>query len=372
MGLRDENGGFVFDSAMLRKQANLPSEFLWPQEDLVEAQEELNEPLIDLGGFKRGDEVETARAAELLSKACSEHGFFQVTNHGIDATIIQAAHNEIDTFFNMPLDKKLSLRKKPGSLNANGYSGAHAHRFSSKLPWKETYTLLHHENDPSNPNIIVDYCKSVMGEDFEHTGWICQRYCNALKELGLLITELLAISLGVDRFHYRNFFEDCVSMMRCNYYPPCQNPGLTFGTGPHCDPNSLTILHQDQVGGLEVFSNNKWKAIRPEPGALVVNIGDTFMALCNGRYKSCLHRAMVNRNLERKTIAFFLSPREDRVVRPPQELVSPEEPRKYPDFTWPEFWEFSQKHYRSDVTTIDNFIKWKLSSKPSGTFTSTA
>lgn len=107
--------------------------------------------------------------------------------------------------------------------------------------------------------------------------WICQRYCNALKELGLLITELLAISLGVDRFHYRNFFEDCVSMMRCNYYPPCQNPGLTFGTGPHCDPNSLTILHQDQVGGLEVFSNNKWKAIRPEPGALVVNIGDTFM-----------------------------------------------------------------------------------------------
>ena len=95
-------------------------------------------------------------------------------------------------------------------------------------------------------------------------------------------------------------------------------------------------------------------------------------ALCNGRYKSCLHRAMVNRNLERKTIAFFLSPREDRVVRPPQELFSREEPRKYPDFTWPEFWEFSQKHYRSDVTTIDNFIKWKLSSKPSGTFTSIA
>lgn len=136
MVLRDENGGFIFDSAMLQKQANLPSEFLWPQEDLVQAQEELNEPLIDLGGFKRGDEVETARAAELLSKACSEHGFFQVTNHGIDATIIEAAHNEINTFFNMPLDKKLSLRKKPGSLNANGYSGAHAHRFSSKLPWK--------------------------------------------------------------------------------------------------------------------------------------------------------------------------------------------------------------------------------------------
>lgn len=89
--------------------------------------------------------------------------------------------------------------------------------------------------------------------------------------------ELLAISLGVDKLHYRRFFEDGSSIMRWNYYPPCKEPGLTLGTGPHCDPTSLTLLHQDQVGGLEVFANNKWQAIQPRPDALVVNIGDTFM-----------------------------------------------------------------------------------------------
>lgn len=89
--------------------------------------------------------------------------------------------------------------------------------------------------------------------------------------------ELLGISLGVDGLHYRRFFEDGDSIMRCNYYPPCSSANLTLGTGPHTDPTSLTILHQDQVGGLEVFADNKWRAVRPRSEAFVVNIGDTFM-----------------------------------------------------------------------------------------------
>lgn len=98
-----------------------------------------------------------------------------------------------------------------------------------------------------------------------------------MKELSLSIMELLAISLGVERKHYRKFFEDGSSIMRCNYYPPCKEAGLTLGTGPHCDPTSLTILHQDQVGGLQVFVDGKWQVVRPRPDALVINIGDTFM-----------------------------------------------------------------------------------------------
>lgn len=106
---------------------------------------------------------------------------------------------------------------------------------------------------------------------------VYQKYCEAMKDLSLVIMELLAISLGVDRGHYRRFFEDGDSIMRCNYYPPCNRANLTLGTGPHTDPTSLTILHQDQVGGLEVFVDNKWLAVRPRSEALVINIGDTFM-----------------------------------------------------------------------------------------------
>lgn len=97
-----------------------------------------------------------------------------------------------------------------------------------------------------------------------------------MKKLSLTIMEILGMSLEVDKSYYKEFFEDGSSLLRCNFYPPCQEPGQTLGTGPHCDPTALTILYQDQVGGLEVFADDLWKSVRPRPGALVVNLGDTF------------------------------------------------------------------------------------------------
>uniref|UniRef100_A0A6N2NCJ8 Fe2OG dioxygenase domain-containing protein n=1 Tax=Salix viminalis TaxID=40686 RepID=A0A6N2NCJ8_SALVM len=303
---KDETGStLVFDSSFLQKQASLPSEFIWPHGDLVHSEDELKEPVIDLEGFLKGDEAATARAAELVRTACSNHGFFQV-----DTSLIRAAHEEIDKIFKLPLDRKLSVRRKPGDVS--GYSGAHAHRYSSKMPWKETFSFGYHGDDHDSVPLS---------------------YCEAMKKVSLVIFELLAISLGVDRLNYRKFFEDGSSIMRCNYYPPCNNSALTLGTG----------------GGLQVFADNKWLAIRPRPDALVVNIGDTFMALSNGRYRSCLHRAVVNRESERRSLVFFVSPNEEKVVRPPQDLVCREGQRTYPDFTWSDLLEFTQKHYRADV-----------------------
>lgn len=98
-----------------------------------------------------------------------------------------------------------------------------------------------------------------------------------MNNLSSQIMELLAISLGVNQNHFKEFFEDNESIMRLNYYPPCQQPDQVLGTGPHCDPTSLTILHQDNVDGLQVFVDNQWHLISPNPNAFVVNIGDTFM-----------------------------------------------------------------------------------------------
>ncbi|XP_077251470.1 gibberellin 20 oxidase 2-like [Tasmannia lanceolata] len=354
---RDHNESLVFDYSSIPKQSHIPSQFIWPTSDLAVSTGELQEPLVDLKGFLRGDKEATMHAVKLIRVACQSHGFFQVINHGVDASLIQSAQGYMDTFFKLPLNHKLRAKRTPGSMW--GYVGAHADRFTSKLPWKETLSFGYHDN--GSQHVVTDYFTSVLGQDFEQTGLVYQRYCEAMKELSLVIMELLAISLGVDRLHYRKFFQDSHSIMRCNYYPPCQEPSLTLGTGPHCDPTSLTILHQDQVEGLQVFSNNIWHSIRPRPDALVVNIGDTFMALSNGRYKSCLHRAVVNRQTQRISLAFFLCPKEDKVVSPPQDLVGREGLRKYPDFTWSALLEFTQKHYRADIRTLQSFTQWLLS-----------
>ena len=79
-------------------------------------------------------------------------------------------------------------------------------------------------------------------------------------------------------------------------------------------------------------------------------------ALTNGRYKSCVHRAVVHREQERRSLAYFLSPRQDRVVRPSPLLLSAL--RLYPDFTWADLRSFTQRHYRTDTRTLDAFVRW--------------
>ncbi|KAK4477786.1 hypothetical protein RD792_017048 [Penstemon davidsonii] len=270
-----EKGVLVFNTSLLDKQSNLPTQFLWPHEDIAyAAQDELKDPPINLNGFFNGDQEAINIATKQIKIACLNHGFFQVINHGVDASLIRATHEQMDAFFKLPVSEKLAIRRKPGGLC--GYSGAHAHRFSSKLPWKETFSFTH-EHANGHGIDVVNHIKSVLGKEFEQAGGVYQKYCEAMKNLSLVILEMLALSLGVDRLYYREFFEDGSSIMRGNNYPPCKEAGLTLGTGPHSDPNSLTILHQDQVGGLEIFSENKWQAVKPRSDAFVVNIGDTFM-----------------------------------------------------------------------------------------------
>jgi gibberellin-44 dioxygenase len=73
-----------------------------------------------------------------------------------------------------------------------------------------------------------------------------EKYSEAMKKLTLSIMELLGPSLGIGKDYYRDFFQDCEYITRCNYYPCCTQPELTQGTGPHTDPVALTIPHQEE------------------------------------------------------------------------------------------------------------------------------
>uniref|UniRef100_A0A7N0V390 Fe2OG dioxygenase domain-containing protein n=1 Tax=Kalanchoe fedtschenkoi TaxID=63787 RepID=A0A7N0V390_KALFE len=353
---QQQQSPLVFDASVLSHQTQIPKEFIWPDEERPQPNlPELPVPLLDLNGFLARDAASADEAAKLVGEACEKHGIFLVVNHGVDAKLLEDACKYMDHFFELPLAVKQMAQRKAGE-NC-GYASSFTGRFSSKLPWKETLSFRF-SGVESEANIVQEYFKGKMGEDFEYIGRIYQDYCKAMSGLSLAIMELLGMSLGVGRAYFRDFFEENDSIMRLNYYPPCQKPDQTLGTGPHCDPTSLTILHQDQVSGLQVFADNEWRSVSPVADAFVVNIGDTFLALSNGRYKSCLHRAVVNSQRTRKSLAFFLSPKKDRVVRPPKQLVSPSMPRIYPDFTWPTLLEFTQKHYRSDMNTLDAFSSW--------------
>lgn len=113
-----------------------------------------------------------------------------------------------------------------------------------------------------------------------------------------------------------------------NYYPPCPNPDLTAGIGRHSDVSTITVLLQDETGGLYVRGEgDSWIHVAPIDGALVINIGDVLQIMSNDLYKSIEHKAVANRNRSRISIPLFLIPGPDALIEPlPQVLVNGDKP----------------------------------------------
>lgn len=99
-------------------------------------------------------------------------------------------------------------------------------------------------------------------------------YSKHVKRLGEIILELLSEALGLTPNYLRKLDCDKGHSLICHYYPACPEPDRTLGHARHRDPDFLTVLLQDHIGGLQVRHRNQWINVHPIEGALVINIGD--------------------------------------------------------------------------------------------------
>ena len=103
-------------------------------------------------------------------------------------------------------------------------------------------------------------------------------YSDQVYKLGVTLFELLSQALGLKFDHLNELKCAKNRLITTHYYPPCPQPELTIGTAKHSDGTFITILLQDHIGGLQVLLENKWIDVPPQPGALIVNIGDLLQA----------------------------------------------------------------------------------------------
>uniref|UniRef100_M1DKX9 Oxidoreductase n=1 Tax=Solanum tuberosum TaxID=4113 RepID=M1DKX9_SOLTU len=114
-----------------------------------------------------------------------------------------------------------------------------------------------------------------------------------------------------------------------SYYPPCPNPSITIGARQHCDGSCITLLFQDDTGGLYVrgIKGGNWTHVNPIKGSLAVYIGDLLRIMSNDRYKSIEHCEAVDSSRVRISIPLFVISSLDSVIGPfPQMFIAGEKP----------------------------------------------
>lgn len=148
----------------------------------------------------------------------------------------------------------------------------------------------------------------------------CQKEMKVLCEklMRIILLKILKISeQEVKSWLSVNTTETCRTAIQLNSYPPCPDPNKALGLGPHTDTSLVTLLKQTQTSGLQVFKERVgWVPVRPVSGALVVHIGDFLHILSNARFRTVLHRVVVNKSRQRFSFAYFYSPPADFSVSP--------------------------------------------------------
>lgn len=145
------------------------------------------------------------------------------------------------------------------------------------------------------------------------------------------------------------------ALLQLNSYPICPDPTRAMGLAPHTDSSFLTVLYQSH-SGLQVLGEEGigWVPVHPVNGALIINLGDLMHILSNGRFKSAIHRALVNETHHRVSAAYFYGPPKEEKISPLTKLIDGAHPPLYRAVTWKEYLEARAAHFDKALESIKN------------------
>lgn len=291
-------------------------------------------PIIDVAPLLWGGEVGEKSVAAEIGRACRDIGFFYVRNHGIPESAVAGLFAAAAEFFALPLAEKdrVSITR---SRHNRGYVALEGEFLDPGRPGdaKEAF-MIGRDLSPDDPDVVAGTPFHGLNQWPELPGFRATllAYYVAQQRLCERLHRAFARDLGLPPEFFASSIDRPIAALRVLRYPP--HPGVfdgtQYGAAPHTDYGNVTVLAQDDRGGLEVQRRDgAWIDAPPIPGTFVCNIADCLMRWSNDVYVSTPHRVVNRSGRERYSAAFFFDPNGDAKVECLPTCTGPDRPPRY-------------------------------------------
>ncbi|HVM09111.1 MAG TPA: 2-oxoglutarate and iron-dependent oxygenase domain-containing protein [Acidimicrobiales bacterium] len=317
-------------------------------------------PIIDVAPLLT-DGGDPSAAAAAIDAACRDAGFFYVVGHGVEEERQQELEAAARRFFALADDRKRAIAMERGGLAWRGWFAV-GDELTSGIPDNKEGLYFGQElgvDDPRvqagvplhGPNLFPQEVPELRDAVLDHIA--------SMTAVGHAVMRGVALALGLDRDWFESTItRDPVVLFRIFHYPPHPpEDDERWGVGEHSDYGLLTLLRQDDAGGLQVRGTDGWREAPPVPGSFVCNIGDMLERMTGGLYRSTPHRVRNTSGRSRLSFPFFFDPSWDAVIEPVPHVAS----RARADVTTPR-WD------GADLSTIEGTYGDYLVSKVSKVF----
>jgi isopenicillin N synthase-like dioxygenase len=277
-------------------------------------------PVIDMGPALGEDPSAERAVAAAFRKAATEVGFFYIRNHGVDWTLVERAREAARRFFDLPIEEKNRVRVNE---NHRGFLRIGEARMADGVEpdLKESFVWGPEPREeasdpvPSNPFLCPNNWPA-FDPGFREAVY---PFFEAALDCGRRLLRIFAVGMDLPADTFTRPWKRPIARGSVIYYPP-QPPGMgdrQFGVGPHTDYGCLTVLCQDDVGGLEVqTAQGDWVRAQPIQGTFVVNVGDLLQRWTNDGFASTPHRVVNSGGRSRYSLVVAVDPDYETVVDP--------------------------------------------------------
>lgn len=287
-------------------------------------------PPLSLAAFDRDPAVFAAD----IGGSFERFGFAVVTDHGVDAKLIDQAWAATREFFALPVEVKARYHVA-GTGGARGYTpfgieiakDAKAHdqkefwHVGRDLP--PGHRFRDHMPDNLWPSEIAGFRETLSA------------LYHAFDVAGGRLLSAIAIHLGLAPDWFDAPVENGNSVLRLLHYPPIAPDADGIRAGAHEDINLITLLLGAEEAGLQLLGRDgQWLPIFPPEGAMVINVGDMLQRLTNHRLPSTTHRVInppvERRHIPRYSMPFFLHLASDHLIETLPGCIDAAHPDRYP------------------------------------------